>query len=76
MLVQMAEALVCLPERMMVRQELEGETGKLILYVDASDMERVMGIKGRTQKSLQTVVNAVAARSGGRLSLEIERRDP
>jgi predicted RNA-binding protein YlqC (UPF0109 family) len=71
-----ARALVYLPERVRVGQMIDGDTGKLILWVDATDINRVIGPAGRTQQSLGTVLQAMAKKSGVRLSLQIEVRNP
>ena len=76
MIEEAVRALVMLSERVIVRESIEGEVGMLILYVDAFDLDRVIGPAGRTQESLRIVLQAMARKSGVSLSLQIEAWNP
>ena len=63
----LAKQLVNHPEAVEVT-EVEGDTVSLIeLRVAKEDLGRIIGKKGKTAKSLRTIINAVAARTGHKL---------
>jgi uncharacterized protein len=66
-----AHFLVDESERVSVRERREGGDRVLELLVAAQDRGRVIGKGGRTAAALRTVVGAVAARRGERVTLEI-----
>jgi len=67
--------LVVLPQRIVVYQTIQDNAAKLTLWVDASDLENVIGRGGETQKSLSAVVKAVGRKNGFNFSLAIGARE-
>lgn len=66
-----ARALVDNPDQVAV-QEVEGEkTTVYELRVGAGDLGKVIGKHGRTARSIRTLLNAAATKSGKRAVLEI-----
>lgn len=66
-----ARALVDDPDQVAV-QEVEGEkTTVYELRVGAGDLGKVIGKHGRTARSIRTLLNAAATKSGKRAVLEI-----
>ena len=66
-----ARALVDNPDEVTV-QEVEGEkTTVYELRVGAGDLGKVIGKHGRTARSIRTLLNAAATKSGKRAVLEI-----
>lgn len=63
--------LVDHPDR--IRVELEERTDRLVLRlnVDQADLGKVIGKQGRNAQALRTLVTAIAAREGHRVTLEI-----
>jgi predicted RNA-binding protein YlqC (UPF0109 family) len=71
LLATLAEELVDDPERVEVRERRRDGVVELELQVAPSDRGRVIGQRGRTADSLRTVLEAVAARKGLRVTMEI-----
>ena len=66
-----AKALVDKPEEVSVRL-VEGEQVKVLeLSVDPSDLGKVIGKKGRTAKSIRTLLGAAGMKLKKRFTLEI-----
>jgi uncharacterized protein len=66
-----AKQLVNNPDAVDVR-ETAGEAGSLLeLRVAKEDLGRVIGKQGQTAKAMRVIVNAVAARTGRTVTLEI-----
>ncbi|HVP57383.1 MAG TPA: KH domain-containing protein [bacterium] len=66
-----ARALVDNPDQVSVK-EVEGEkTTVYELRVGAGDLGKVIGKRGRTARSIRTLLNATATKSGKRAVLEI-----
>lgn len=66
-----AKSLVMDVERVSV-EEVEGDkTTTYQLRVSPEDRGRVIGRQGRTARSIRTLVNAAASRTGRRVVLEI-----
>ena len=66
-----AKALVDKPEEVSVRL-VEGEQVKVLeLKVDPSDLGKVIGKKGRTAKSIRTLLGAAGMKLKKRFTLEI-----
>jgi predicted RNA-binding protein YlqC (UPF0109 family) len=66
-----ARALVDNPDQVSVK-EVEGEkTTVYELRVGAGDLGKVIGKRGRTARSIRTLINASATKSGKRAVLEI-----
>jgi hypothetical protein len=63
--------LVDHPDR--IRVEIEERTDRLVLRlnVDQADLGKVIGKQGRNAQALRTLVTAIAAREGHRVTLEI-----
>lgn len=71
LLTTLAEELVDDPRQVKVRErDRDGEV-ELELLVAPGDRGRVIGQKGRTADALRTLLEAVAARRGRRVTLEI-----
>lgn len=67
-----ARALADSPEAVSVSvQENPGRGVKLSLTVDADDLGRVIGRRGRTASALRTIVAAAGARDGVATSVDI-----
>lgn len=66
-----ARALVDRPEAVVVREAARGDGTVFELRVDPGDLGKVIGKRGRTAKSLRTLLAAAAAKSGRRASLDI-----
>jgi hypothetical protein len=71
LLATLAEELVDDPERVEVRERRRNGVVELELLVAPPDRGRVIGQRGRTADSLRTVLEAVAARKGLRVTMEI-----
>ena len=66
-----AKSLVDNPDQVEVR-EVEGEkTTVYELRVGAGDLGKVIGKRGRTARSIRTILNAAATKAGKRAVLEI-----
>jgi len=66
-----AQSLVTHPEAVEVTESNTADSSVLELRVDKEDLGRVIGKQGRTAKSLRTLLNAAAARSNRKVTLEI-----
>lgn len=66
-----AKALVDKPDEVEVSSIEAGRTQTVELSVDDSDLGKVIGRKGRTAKSIRTLLGAVGAKMDRRLQLEI-----
>jgi predicted RNA-binding protein YlqC (UPF0109 family) len=71
LLATLAEELVDDPGRVRVRERSQGGVVRLELEVDPEDRGRVIGQKGRTAGALRTLLEAIAARQGRRVEMEI-----
>ena len=66
-----AKALADDPSQVHV-SEIEGETSLILeLRVGPEDMGRIIGKGGRTANAMRTLVRALAAKQGKRVTLEI-----
>ena len=71
LVVDIAKALVDIPEEVNVR-EIEGEqTTVLELRVAPSDLGKVIGKQGRTARSIRTLLGAAGMKLNRRFTLEI-----
>jgi len=71
MIEYIAQSLVDSPELVAVR-EVEGErTTVYELRVGPGDLGKVIGKRGRTARSIRTILNAAATKAGKRAVLEI-----
>ena len=66
-----AKSLVDKPEAVRVEETKEEEGIKYKLYVDDNEIGKVIGKKGKTAKSIRTLLIAVAAKNGYRVTLDI-----
>lgn len=67
-----AKHLVDNPEAVRIEEVEEGENRvKFILHVDDKETGKVIGKMGRTAKSIRTLLSAVAAKQGMRVTMEI-----
>lgn len=67
-----AKHLVDKPEAVFVETTDEGDKRiKFILHVDESDTGKVIGKMGRTAKSIRTLLSAVGAKQGFRVTMDI-----
>jgi hypothetical protein len=71
LLATLAEELVDDPEQVEVRERRRDGVVELELQVAPEDRGRVIGQRGRTADALRTVLEAVAARKGLRVTMEI-----
>ncbi len=67
----LTKALVDQPELVEVREVESGSSLVIEVKVAPDDVGKVIGRQGRIAKALRTVVRAVAARDGKRVSVEI-----
>ncbi len=66
-----AKALVDKPDEVEVKAIEGGQSRILELSVDPSDLGKVIGKKGRTAKSIRTLLGAAGVKHNKRFSLEI-----
>ncbi len=67
-----AKHLVDNPDAVRIEEVDEGENKiKFILHVDDKETGKVIGKMGRTAKSIRTLLSAVAAKQGIRVTMEI-----
>ena len=66
-----AKNLVDKPEAVHVEEIEEEGRIKYKLYVDDNEIGKIIGKMGKTAKSIRTLLIAVAAKNGKRISLEI-----
>jgi len=67
----LAQGLVDEPSRVVVTEQVEGDTVRFALQVAPADRGRVIGRSGRTAQALRTVMDAVARRRGQEADVEI-----
>jgi predicted RNA-binding protein YlqC (UPF0109 family) len=68
---RVAQELVNIPDAVDVRETQGDTTAVLELRVAKEDLGRVIGKEGRTVESIRTILNAVGARTNGKIALEI-----
>jgi len=66
-----ARSLVDCPDDVRVEMEESGSTITLELYVNESDMGKVIGKQGRIAKSIRAVMKAAASRENKKAIVEI-----
>ena len=66
-----SKSLVDVPEKVVVTEVVEGETIRVELKVDKSDLGKVIGKQGRTARALRTILNAASTKLNKRTILEI-----
>ena len=67
----LAKVLVNAPDEVEVQAFEEGGQTVIELFVAEEDLGRIIGRQGRMARSLRTIVNAAALRTGKRYQLEI-----
>ena len=71
LIIEIAKALVDNPEEIKVH-EVDGERTSIIeLRVARTDFGKIIGKKGRTAKSIRTILSAASAKNDKRCILEI-----
>ncbi|MGM0441697.1 MAG: KH domain-containing protein [Elusimicrobiota bacterium] len=71
LVIQIVKNLVDNPEEVDAR-EVEGEQTTIIeITTNPDDIGKVIGRRGRTIKSIRTLINAAAVRQGKRVTVEI-----
>jgi uncharacterized protein len=71
LIIDIAKALVDIPEEVSVR-EVEGEQVTVLeLKVAPSDLGKVIGKQGRTARSIRTILGAAGMKLNRRFTLEI-----
>lgn len=66
-----AKSLVDKPEAVRVEETKEEEGINFKLYVDYNETGKIIGEMGKTAKSIRTLLIAVAAKNGFRVTLDI-----
>ncbi len=67
----LARGLVDNPDQVEVREEHEGDTRVISLYVAETDLGQVIGRGGRVARALRVILRAASGARGERASLEI-----
>ncbi|MFP5230271.1 MAG: KH domain-containing protein [Acidobacteriota bacterium] len=75
LVVQIARALVDLPEDVVVEAVEREESTALRLRVAPSDVGKVIGKQGRTARSMRTILGAVSMKHHHRYTLDILEED-
>lgn len=71
-----AKNLVDKPEGVIVEETVVNGTMKFRLFVDDSETGKVIGKKGKTAKAIRTLLTAIGAKNGKKVSLEIPDKVP
>ena len=67
----LARGLVENPDKVEVREEMDGDARLLSLYVAEEDLGQVIGRGGRIARALRVILRAASTSRGERASLEI-----
>ena len=67
----LARGLVDNPDQVEVKEESDGETRVISLYVAEADLGQVIGRGGRVARALRVILRAASATRGERATLEI-----
>ncbi len=67
----LARGLVDNPDQVEVKEERDGETRVISLYVAETDLGQVIGRGGRVARALRVILRTASAARGERASLEI-----
>jgi hypothetical protein len=67
-----AKSLVDDPDAVQVEEHRGRSASTLVLRVNPDDAGRVIGKAGRVANAIRTLIRAVAAQNGERISLEID----
>ena len=77
LVLEMARALVDIPESVSVEAFQDGDGTVLRLRVAPSDIGKVIGKQGRTARSMRTILGAASMKLKHRFALDIvEEKDP
>ncbi|MFP5227990.1 MAG: KH domain-containing protein [Acidobacteriota bacterium] len=79
LIIDIARALVDIPDEVQVEEDDRGEASSLRLRVAASDVGKVIGKEGRTARAMRTILGAVSVKHHHRYTLDIleeERNQP
>ena len=68
---EIAQALVDLPDEVIVETVRNGEATALRLRVAPTDVGKIIGKQGRTARSIRTILGAVSMKHKRRYSLDI-----
>ena len=63
------------PDKVVIDEQVDGDTTILNLHVDESDLGKVIGKQGRIAKAIRTVVKAVANSNGKRVIVDISENE-
>ena len=63
------------PDNAQYEVEEKGNVVEVTILLEESDMGKVIGRQGKIAKSLRTIVNAAAKKSGKRYNIEIKGKD-
>ena len=63
------------PDKVVIDEQIDGDTTILNLHVDESDLGKVIGKQGRIAKAIRTVVKAVANSDGKRVIVDISENE-
>src|SRR5246127_1032798 len=75
LVIQIARALVDLPEAVIVEEVERDESTALRLRVAPTDVGKVIGKQGRTARSMRTILGAVSMKHHHRYTLDILEED-
>ena len=67
----LARGLVDNPDKVEVREEMDGDARVLSLYVAEEDLGQVIGRGGRIARALRVILRAASTSRGERASVEI-----
>ena len=60
------------PDKVVIDEQVDGDTTILNLHVDESDLGKVIGKQGRIAKAIRTVMRSASAKANQRISVEID----
>ena len=74
-LYDIVKSIVNNPDKVVIDEQVDGDTTILNLHVDESDLGKVIGKQGRIAKAIRTVVKAVANSDGKRVIVDISENE-
>lgn len=74
-LYDIASSIVNNPDRVVIEENVDGDTTVLKLMVDEADLGKVIGKQGRIAKAIRTIVKAVANSDGKRVVVDISENE-
>lgn len=69
-----AKNLVSNPDSVETKVEENGDQVRIQLFLESSDMGRVIGRKGRKVNSIRTILNAIGMKNGKNVILDVEEK--